>query len=80
MKILDKNSLGWRLREARRKKGLTQKELARRIYSTVHIFAKWEQNRHKPSYDYLVLLCKELDVSADWLLGIKRKERENDSE
>lgn len=80
MKKIDKNSFGWRLREARWEQGLTRKELAKRIYCHMTVIAKWEQNAHKPSYDFIVLLCKELDVSADWLLGIKREERDNDGE
>ena len=80
MKKLDENSFGWRLRKARQNKGLTQRELAKRVYCCTNVLMKWEENAHKPSYDFIVLLCKALDVSADWLLGIKREERDNDSE
>ena len=80
MKKLDENTFGWRLRKARRNKRLSQRELAKRIYCHMTVIAKWEQNAHKPSYDFIVLLCKALDVSADWLLGITRKEQDNDSE
>lgn len=80
MKKLDKNSFGWRLREARRKKGLTQKKFAKYIFVNAAAVSQWECGHCTPSVETLILICNTFNVSADWLLGIKREERENDSE
>lgn len=59
-----------RLKELRKEKGLTQKELAQRILQSPTAIVYWEQNKHEPSASALKKICKFFDVSADYLLGI----------
>ena len=51
----------------------TQKELAERIGTTESNINNYEKGRNKPTTDMLVKICLELDVSADWLLGLPSK-------
>ena len=62
-----------RIKEARTAKKLTQKELAERIGTTESNINNYEKGRNKPTTDMLVKICLELDVSADWLLGLPAK-------
>lgn len=59
-----------RLKEARIEKGLTQKQLAEVIKTTDDSIYSWEKGRSQPSIELLFKLCKALDVSADYLLGL----------
>ena len=61
------------VKEARTTKKLTQKELAERIGTTESNINNYEKGRNKPTTDMLVKICLELDVSADWLLGLPSK-------
>ena len=68
----DKNAdIGEKLRYMRLKKGLTLKELAKKIYITDATLSRWERNLRRPYIDDIVLLAKALDFSIDELTGIK---------
>ena len=67
------DSFSQRVKEARTTKKLTQKELAERIGTTESNINNYEKGRNKPTTDMLVKICLELDVSADWLLGLPSK-------
>ncbi|MBQ9081372.1 MAG: helix-turn-helix transcriptional regulator [Clostridia bacterium] len=60
-----------RLKEIRIEKGFTQKQLAAAIKTTDDSIYSWEKGRSQPSIEMLRNLCKELDISADYLLGLK---------
>ena len=63
---------GTRLRQARKKIGLTQQGLAERIgFKTFNAIAQYERGIRDPSLPTLFRLAKILDVSADWLLSLK---------
>lgn len=59
-----------RLRELRIERELTQKELAEQLNTTSDSIYSWEKGRSEPSIAMLGGLCRALDVSADYLLGI----------
>lgn len=61
-------NLGTNLKNARLKKGLTQKQLAEMIEAKHNSISNWENNQNKPDPDTLELLCGVLDVSVDYLL------------
>ena len=67
---MDKFRFRFILKELRREKGLSQKKLAELIGSNNSSVCDWECGRSEPSLFYLVKLCKTLEVSADYLLGI----------
>lgn len=64
-------NFGERLKELRIEKGLTQKQLAQKIDNAQSAIVYWESNRQEPSISALKKLCIELDVSADYLLGLE---------
>lgn len=67
-----RTGFGIRLRNARRTKGLTQLELARRVgFKSYNSIAQYERGINEPSASVVFKLAKELECSADWLLGLK---------
>ena len=59
-----------RLREVLKENGISQRALAKRLFLSQSIVNNYCTGKREPSLDVLMLLCKELDVSADYLLGI----------
>ena len=72
------NKFGDRLKNARKLKGLTQKELADMINAKHNSVSNWENNHNKPDPDTIELLCGVLDVSPNYLLGVSSPEILND--
>lgn len=60
-------SLGTRIREMRRKKGMTQIDLAKEL-CTPSMISQIESDRARPSYKILFEISKKLDVTLDKLL------------
>ena len=60
--------LGDRIGAARRSRGLSQAELARRLGISPSAMGMYEQGRREPSAQTLVTLARELEVSTDYLL------------
>ncbi len=59
-----------RIKELRKEKGLTQKQLAELVNKSVTGLASWEQGLSEPSVNDIRTLCKIFEVSADYLLGL----------
>ena len=59
-----------RLRELRKEKGLSQVELGEHLGYGYTAISSYETGRNEPSYTDLIRICKILDVSADYILGI----------
>ncbi len=57
----------------RTKKGLSQDQLAEKVFVTRQAVSKWENGDTVPSIDTLKLLSKLFDVSINTLLGSPRK-------
>lgn len=53
----------------RKKAGLSQEELAEKLHLTRQTISKWETGNSAPDVDSIALLCSELSVSANELLG-----------
>ncbi len=60
--------LSERIIRARKAAGLSQEELGQRLGVTRQAVSKWETGQTKPDADMLVLLCRELGLTADYLL------------
>lgn len=58
-----------RLQEARKKKHVTQKEVAAYLQMTERSYQHYEGNRRRPNYEILVAIADYLDVTTDYLLG-----------
>lgn len=63
---------GKRLREVRKSKKLTQKELAEQIGIKRNTYSDWETGKNESSFENLVKLADLLEVSLDWLFGRDR--------
>lgn len=65
------NSIGYRIRELRQKKGLTQMELGNLIGCAQNTITAWEKNKGRaPHKELLGKIAKILGVSVDYLFGI----------
>ncbi|MBR8673105.1 helix-turn-helix domain-containing protein [Lactococcus lactis] len=58
-----------RLKELRKKKGLTQKELAEKIGIQQGGYTNWETGKREPKLETVVQLAKILEATTDYLLG-----------
>lgn len=58
------------LRELRKQKGYTQKELAHKLGVSQSLLSHWERSKRIPDINTAVKLADILEVSADTLLGI----------
>ncbi len=59
--------------ELRNKKGLTQNELAEKVFVTRQAVSKWEAGESIPNTETLKLLSRLFDVSINTLLGSPNK-------
>ena len=59
----DKRNFGKYIAEKRKEKGLTQEELAKRLYVIPTTISKWERGVSYPDITVITNLCKELDIS-----------------
>lgn len=59
-----------RLLELRQEKGYTQKELADLIGISVWTLNSYESRDVLPRFDIIIMLCKALGCSSDYLLGL----------
>ena len=64
---------GKRLKEARLKKGLTQVELAEKLGLSQTSYQRMETGAHDMKLSNKYNICKTLDISADWLLGLSEE-------
>lgn len=67
-------NFGERLKELRQSAGLTQKQLADKIWVTKATISYYEQSERNPSPEILVKLATAFHVSTDYLLGINDKQ------
>jgi len=65
-------NIGNIIREERINKKLTQAELATYLGVTQDSISLWEKSKRIPDTQYIILLCKVLDISADYLLGLEQ--------
>jgi len=58
-----------RLRQSRISAGLSQKELAARIFISQQAYAKYELGTSSPNPETLAKIAEQLNISVDYLLG-----------
>ena len=68
----DVESLKERLREELRRSGLTTVEIARRVGVSPEMITQYTTTKKLPRLDTFMRLCRELELSADELLGLKK--------
>lgn len=62
------DSIGKRIRAARKKRNMTQIQLANKVFISESYLALIELNKRNPSTDVVIRLAEVLNVSADYLL------------
>jgi len=62
------------LPKVRKDKGITQEELAAKLYVTRQAVSRWERGETQPSIDMVKLMARELDVPATYLLDLPHDE------
>lgn len=72
--------LGENLKNIRKRKGMTQDELAERLNVVRQTVSKWENNLSVPDAQILQRIAEILDVSVSELLGAKMEEGEDINE
>lgn len=62
-------SIGKKIKELRIERNLSQTEFAVKIGTTQDSISLWENDKRLPDTIYIMNICKEFNVSADYLLG-----------
>lgn len=60
---------GKRIRQARKEKGLTQKQLAEKVSVHQNAIGEYERGEVIPSFAVMVKISEVLDISLDWFAG-----------
>lgn len=60
--------LGNRIANLRKEKGLTQQELANKLFVTDKTISSWESNRTEPNLEIIIRLSEILEISAGYLI------------
>ena len=63
-----------RIKQLRKKKGVSQSQLAKAIGVKNNTVSTWERGTRKPDFDALQLLSNYFEVSFEYLLGSSDKE------
>lgn len=58
-----------KLKILRKKRGLTQQEVAELVHVERGVYTRWELGKSNPNYENLSMLACIFDVSLDYLLG-----------
>ncbi len=64
----EKKNFGLFIIEKRKAAGLTQHELANRLYITESAVSKWERGLSYPDITLIAPICKELNISEHELI------------
>lgn len=67
MATTSNKTVGQRIREARKEKGLTQQELADEAGVMLANICNWERDLNEPSLFNIWKVCDVLEVSIDWI-------------
>ncbi|MBQ8229771.1 MAG: helix-turn-helix transcriptional regulator [Clostridia bacterium] len=63
-------TVGKNLQEARKAKGITQKELAGELNKYQSDYSEYESGKIQLDYEKIVYLCKRLEITPNDLFGI----------
>ncbi|MCF2555565.1 helix-turn-helix domain-containing protein [Faecalicatena contorta] len=69
------NTFGERLKKVRKAREYTQDRLSEECGICVMSIIDWEKGRRYPNAYYLSKICVALNVSADYLIGLVRKNK-----
>ena len=66
---MEQVKIGKFIAECRKKKNLTQMQLAEKLNITDRAISKWETGKGMPDSSIMLELCNELDISVNELLS-----------
>ena len=69
MQLVD---FGERIKELRKRSGLSQEQLAQRLGITKGMVSSYETSMRMPSYSILIKIAQMFHVSTDYLLGMEK--------
>ena len=72
MDEIEEYDFGLRLKRLRKRKKLSQTELAKKIGVTKSTIYRYESNTLSPSLDKAILLAQLLDTTLDYLAGLDK--------
>lgn len=58
--------------QIRKEKQITQQNIADKLCITQQQYWAYEKRKNELPIRYFIEICKILDVSSDWLLGLKK--------
>lgn len=73
--MIDFVKVGARIADCRKRMGLSQEELAERLYVTRQAISKWENGTSVPSIDTLCEISRMFKISFEEILGLFDKEK-----
>ena len=65
------NKFAERLKELRKEKNLSQRELAKETGFSQAAIARWEKNLQTPNIDVAITFAEFFQVTIDYLLGLE---------
>ncbi len=77
---MNPETIGKNIRDARRRKDMTQAILAEHLNVTESAISQWESGRTSPDLSLVPELCGVLGISADWLLCVNTEKRAKEIE
>lgn len=63
--------VGNNIKEARKFKGFTQKQMAQMLFMTQQQYSRFENGVFELNYEQILKICKLLDVSPNEIFGYK---------
>lgn len=66
-----KKEVGKRLKESRKANNLTQKAISEMMGIVLQQYQTYESGRYELNYQQMKTVCEILNISADYLLGMK---------
>ena len=64
-------TIGERIKEIRNENKLNQSEFGKSISVSQDTVSLWEKGKSLPNTEYVILICKRYNVTADYLLGLE---------
>lgn len=64
--------IGERIKAERKANGLTQKQVAQKMFMTQQQYSRFENGVYELNYEQLIFISNLFDVSIDYLFGLKK--------
>lgn len=80
IKLVIEMDVGKRITNLRKKKNITQQELAKKLYVTDKTISSWEANRTEPSLEMLINLSEIFDCNMSYLVYGKTRRSDIETE